>query len=1111
MDTNYSILITKLNEFIRKYYKNLLIRGAIYCFTSLLAFYLVLVLFEYAGNFNTLVRTVLFYLYFTLNAFLLYRYFVIPLSKLYKIGETLTHEQAAKIIGKHFADVKDRLLNTLQLKTEYDADPANSELIKAGIDQKIEKLRPVPFASAIDLRQNRKYVKYAAIPLAILILALFAAPSLITGPTQRLIHHSRFYEKEAPFKFEIQNKSLDAIQQEDYTLNVKITGDEVPENVFIEIDGNQYAMEKDNTVNYHYVFKNPQKNTNFQFTSENVFSSEYTLKVLPKPIILNFDVSLNYPAYIGKTDETLLNSGDLVIPEGTQVKWKFLTRDTRDILMRFKSKSFKLSENGKYFTFSSAFAENQAYSIITSNQYFTGKDSLLYTISVIPDAYPVIKAIEFKDSVYENNCYYKGMIKDDYGFKLLTFNYRKINAKDTLNAKAEYVKTPVNITNSLTQQEFYYYFDFKTLLAKPGDEYEYFFEVWDNDGVNGSKSTRSTKMIYKLSTLDELEKKTEETNKQIKSDLTQSISEAKKLQKEIEELNKKFMDKKTLTWQEKKQVQDLIDKQLLLQEKMESIQKDNFEKTLKEQQYQTENEELLKKQEELQKLFDQLPEDIKDLLKEMQEMLDKLDKNKVSEMLDKMKLSNKDLEKELDRNLQLFKQLEFEKKLNETIEKLDKLAEKQSDLSKETENAKQENNPELKEKQDTLNKEFEQLKEDIKEMEKKNSELEDPNKLPDTQEKQKSIEEEMKSSSSNLGGNKNKKASQSQKNASDQMKELSKKLEESQQEMDEENTGEDINTLRGILENLVKASFSQEDLMGQAAKTKTSDPKFTDIIKDQKKLQDNLKVIEDSLFALSKRQASIESFVNKEIASINDNVDKALEALAWRNTGISSVKQQLAMTSINNLALLLSETLTQMQQQQAQQKSGSCKKPGSCSKPGSGSQSLKSIKQMQEALNKQIQDLKDGKSPGKDGKQSMSESLAKLAAQQEAIRKQLQDLINSMKKEGSTNTGELNKLMDKMEKSETDLVNKILNNELLKRQEEILTRLLESEKAEKEREQDEKRESNESKNQKISNPADFFKYNRLKLKEVELLKTVPPSLKPFYKNKVNEYFYNFEE
>jgi hypothetical protein len=78
----------------------------------------------------------------------------------------------------------------------------------------------------------------------------------------------------------------------------------------------------------------------------------------------------------------------------------------------------------------------------------------------------------------------------------------------------------------------------------------------------------------------------------------------------------------------------------------------------------------------------------------------------------------------------------------------------------------------------------------------------------------------------------------------------------------------------------------------------------------------------------------------------------------------------------------------------------------------------------------------------------------------------------------------------------------------MKRQQEILTKLLESEKAEREREQDEQRKSNEAKNQNFSNPSQFLEYKRLKEKELELLNTVSPNLTPYYKEKVNEYFNN---
>jgi hypothetical protein len=217
------------------------------------------------------------------------------------------------------------------------------------------------------------------------------------------------------------------------------------------------------------------------------------------------------------------------------------------------------------------------------------------------------------------------------------------------------------------------------------------------------------------------------------------------------------------------------------------------------------------------------------------------------------------------------------------------------------------------------------------------------------------------------------------------------------------------------------------------------------------------------------------------------------------------------------LALLLAEALDQMQQQMNSNsscKGGNCKKPGKGK--GKGKPSAATMKQLQEQLNKQMQELKDqmeGKNPGKQGQgqQSVSEQLARLAAQQEALRKMLQEYGEEDKLNGGKNSGNISEMMKDMEQTEQDLVNKMITNETLNRQQEILTRLLESEKAEKERELDEKRESNEAKNQNFSNPNDFFKYNRLKTREQELLKTVPPSLNSFYKQKVNEYFYNFVE
>ena len=223
---NYRILIGKLDEFIRKYYKNRLIRGAIYTLALLVLFFLALTLSEYFGRFNTASRTVMFYIYIAINAVILLKFIFIPLFRLMHLGKIISHEQAAQIIGAHFPEVSDKLLNVLQLKELELSNPEmNADLIRAGIDQKIEKLRPVPFPLAIDFRANLRLLRYALPPVVILVLILIVSPKVVTEPTERIVRYQTEYLPGAPFHLNILNDKLEAIQQEDFLLRVNAEGD----------------------------------------------------------------------------------------------------------------------------------------------------------------------------------------------------------------------------------------------------------------------------------------------------------------------------------------------------------------------------------------------------------------------------------------------------------------------------------------------------------------------------------------------------------------------------------------------------------------------------------------------------------------------------------------------------------------------------------------------------------------------------------------------------------------------------------------------------------------------------------------------------------------------
>ncbi len=176
----------------------------VYSFIALLTiFFLVITLTEFFGRFNTTTRTVIFYSFIGFNALIMWRLIIVPIFKLLRLGKVISHEEAAEIIGTHFPEISDKLLNTLQLKALQDEHRPEipADLIKAGIDQKINRLRPVPFTLAIELRQNLRYLKYALPPVIIIILILILSPRVITEPSERLVKFQTVYTPPAPFHY----------------------------------------------------------------------------------------------------------------------------------------------------------------------------------------------------------------------------------------------------------------------------------------------------------------------------------------------------------------------------------------------------------------------------------------------------------------------------------------------------------------------------------------------------------------------------------------------------------------------------------------------------------------------------------------------------------------------------------------------------------------------------------------------------------------------------------------------------------------------------------------------------------------------------------------------
>ena len=1102
----YNQLLFKLDVFIRKYYKNQMIRGALYCLAIIFFTYLVITLAEYFGRFSIAMRTFLFWSFVSGVLFVIGKFFLLPLSKIFRLGKIISHEQAAQIIGKHFPHVQDKLVNTLQLKSM--AAGGDNSLLEASIAQKIGELRPVPFSSAIDFRENRKYLKWVLPPVSIVLILLFAAPSILTKPTERLIKHGQIIAEEAPFTIKVTNENLTTPENKDYTVSIELSGSEIPEKVYVLMGSQQFLLEKQSTIAFSHTFKNVREDLSFAFSANGFFSDQYELKVIPSPRLIDFGITLNFPSYLKRGQENIQNTGDIVVPEGTQIQWNFNTQNNESLFIQFGDSAYTLPTESDRANFRQTAVQSTGYSIQTSNRYIPFGDSLNYRIQVVPDLHPSISMQEEKDSASFKWVYFTGEVKDDYGFRRLTFNYR-LSKRDgaAISEQLNTIDLPIN--QDATGDIFFHSWDLGQLGISPGDVLTYYFEVWDNDGFRGSKSATTGEREYTVPSEEELEENIEQKNEDIKDKLEESIKEAKELEKQLEELQRQLLDKKEMNWQDKKKLEELMKRQQELQKQVEEIQEQNEQKNQQENEFNQPNEKLQEKQKQLQDLMEQvMTPELQKMMEEMQRLMEELNKEEIQKELDKMDLTNEDVEKELDRALEQFKQLEFEQKMEKAVEKLEKLAEEQEKLANESEQ-KDSNSDELKSKQDSLNKAFEELQKEMDDIEKLNEELENPNGMPDTESQEQEIEQDQKKSSDELSKSKKSSASKSQKSAAKKMQDMANQMEMAMESQEQEQQEEDMESLRALLENIITLSFDQESLMNNFGKIDSKDPNYNKLGQTQRKLKDDAKMVEDSLFALSKRVPQVSAAVNREINLVNENMEKALSSIPDRRTPEITSSQQYVMTSFNNLALMLDEALKQMQQQSANSKPGS----GSCNKPGgSGSKpkpSAGQIKKMQEGLSKQLEEMKkQGKNQGKSnpGGQQMSRQLAEMAAKQAAIRKAVEEKAAELNQDGSGNGNELKQIAKEMEQLQKDIVNNQVSEESIRRQRDIEIRLLKAEEAERTRDRDNERKSNEARDYPVSNPMKYEEYMRKKQQETELLKTVPPSLKPYYKEKVNSYF-----
>ena len=1091
MTENFNILVNKLNRFKSRYYSYKLLKGIIITFFLLLALFTVFSVTEYFIYFSSEIRKVLFFGFILFGGLLTIQFILLPLFKLFHLLKPIDLRMSSVIIQKHFAEIKDKLLNVIEL-SEIKESTASREIVFASIDQKIDELSVFDFRQAVQYKNLRLVMLYFLVSIIITAVVFGINRSIFTTAPNRIIHYNTHFVKPAPYSFHLVNNHLKARKGEAFKIVAESKGSEIPDIVYINIEGNNYLMKNSGPGNYEFEMASVINPVDFYFTDLKYNSRVYSLQLLPKPGINHFDVTVTPPPYTNLPVQNYENTGDLQVPNGTQIVWNIKGIDIDTLYFEMPdSLIIGGKKTDKAFTVEHTFFKSSNYLVYIKNDLTETDLALSYTVEVIPDLYPEINIVQLQDSLKMSRFFFKGSIGDDYGFRALKFHYNINNADSSI---------AIPFTRNLTDQDFYFSFDFADLGLSSGI-ISYYFSVTDNDVINNFKTTTSDNFTFNVPSRQEVTQSENEQYERLENMLQQSEKLAKEIQSDLQNLRLKNMDTNVSDWEKTQMVNEVLSKQNQLEQLYEKIKQDNEQLNNYMNSFNKQNQDIVDKQKQIEELLEEVfTDELKKLLEEFQKLAEQFDSKMLNQLTEKMNFTYEDLQKQLDRNLEMLRRMKVEQKLQDVIDEINRMAaeeEKMAESINERSDVEQ-----LGKQQDQIQQELNNLQEQLNNALQLNEELKKQMNFDDFSEEFDDIQKSMENTKDALKKKNSKKAGSGMKETSEKMKNTAFAM---QQMLDSNTTRqnmENIQNLRQILSNLIYLSFEQEKVLNELSGINAIDPSINELNRVQKRIVDQTQIVKDSLYALGKRTPHINSMISNELLNIELNLNKAIDEMGEGLYPRARVSQQFVMTATNNLALLLNEALDNLEQQMANAQEGD----NDGDSQGQGKPGMNLLKEQSESIKEQLQQMIDQMKNG--NQQNMSQQLGQSLMQHEMMQQMLRELMNSGGV-GSDAKRALQQIDDILEQNRRQLMNKNVDAQMITRQNLITTRLLEAEKAELEREFEDKRES-KSAEDFYSNPVQFFQYQEKNNSTLEYLNRNSHKLNNFYNNKYKQYLNNIQ-
>lgn len=988
-------------------------------------------------------------------------------------------ETLAGNVGSVFPDIRDRLLNTMQLFSQLknNKEGYSEALVSESMKRSGASFGSYDFNKSIDYRLLRSQAKLLGLfAVTVFGFFLFTAGAL-NNAALRVFQPTKEFAVPASFSLIVTPGDAEILRNDPMTIAASVRG-ESPGSLYLYLkreSGSEYEkFDMEPVEPGQFVYDLAKANESFEyfvmgeektgvFLTRSIESDRYSVNVVYRPMVRMLKIRLDYPAYSGMGSRYLDdNIGDISALKGTEARISIiLNKPVKNAFLSFADgETLPLSVVGLNGEASFTIRDDDRYTVrLSDDNNITNSDPIEYRISPVPDAFPFIQMMipgEDTDLTEDKQLLVGIKLSDDFGITKLRLGYSLIlgtgDSESLFDEKEQdqggsekftYLNLPVKDKRGIVQDNFFFW-DLNSIQLFPEDKIIYFAEVFDNDMVSGPKRTRSELYTLRFPSLDELFEQAAEIQDKQTENLSEVVDEGEDLREMLKELSEDFLQTKELEWEQQQKTEEAIKKQEDLQNKMDDIQKE-IEKLVEAfEKNDLLSSETLDKYKELQELLKELsiPE-MEEAMKNMRESLEK--RNEMTQNrqnLENLREQQEDYLERVERMLKMLKRLQVEQMMDEVVIKAEDISESQKIVNDHLDSLTNSVNQEESESEkNKLSKQEKDLAENVDNLKLSMEKLlekmvEQPDFSPDKLSKAlenldaKELSKKMKELSKSMIREDGKKSLEKGRQIEKEMEEVESELKDAQKEMKQNQRDEILREMRKSASDLLNISVQQEDLKSGSKSLTANSDKFRQTADIQNNLRSGLSKVLFNLSRLSEKSFFITPEIGGSVNKSMNFMQNSIRMLESRNREASITNQDKSLQGLNETIALLRNAINEAQ------------------RSGDGVGYEEFLERM-EQMSRQQQELNENTQKSESGEGLTPEEQAymqRLAEDQELIRKSLEQLRKEMQGQADMKE-QMAKMGDDMEGIIKDLKDLSVTDRTRKLQQQILSRMLDAQRS----------------------------------------------------------------